>query len=86
VSNRRLLFQYNSTEAEKSGDINMIRVYSDGTYTADGRRDEIIPWKLEDGKVWWRRRTGVWEEWHSNDFIDRLSMHLLESAIEDKHE
>jgi hypothetical protein len=80
MSERVLLFQYNSHKYAEKGEVNMIRVYSDNTYTADGRGTDVVEWKLEDNTVWWKRRGGGWEPWGSNDFHEHL-MDYLDNQI-----
>jgi hypothetical protein len=79
---RELLFEFDShKDDEFNSSINMIRVYSDGTYTADGRGKDIIEWKVENSKIFWKDYNS-WQSWSKKDFyahfIDFIDKQLLE--------
>jgi hypothetical protein len=81
---RELLFTFDSRNPKDPEDkVNMIRVYSDNTYTADGRGKDVIKWKYEDGKIWWANQGNAWDEARSRPFIDGFIKGLLEYVIEE---
>jgi hypothetical protein len=78
MPDRKLLFEFNAHEYDDC--INVIRVYSDDTYTADGRGREVIAWKMENDIVYWKCTYGGWEEWSDNDFYIHL-MNYIDGQI-----
>jgi hypothetical protein len=80
---RKLLFEFNSHEEPDR--INMIRVYSDNTYTADGRGREIIEWKMEDNTIYWKRSHNTWKDWSSNDFYINLMSYIDGQILGEEH-